>query len=113
MDVIASVEAGTGGAGVEAGASRLDTVAGLLKYRLSRTILIVPDLWRKWTVRLGGNNPSVQSLEDLYGPRWRPSQEERVLFCRRNVIIDWARAKKQERPNIEPTVIVMELERYR
>ncbi|KAH8430197.1 uncharacterized protein LDX57_013066 [Aspergillus melleus] len=110
-DVIAGVEAGTGGAGTETGAS-LDAVAGLPKYRLSRTISTVPDLWREWTVGFG-NGPSVQSLEDSYGPRWRPSQEERVFFCRRKVIINWIRAKQRERPNTEATVIVMELERYR
>jgi hypothetical protein len=37
-------------------------------YVLSRTISTVPQLWREWTVGLG-DGPSVQGLEDLYGPR--------------------------------------------
>jgi hypothetical protein len=45
-------------------------------YVLSRTISTVPQLWREWTVGLG-NGPSVQGLEDLYGPRWRPAHSEK------------------------------------
>jgi hypothetical protein len=123
IDTIAGVgaDASGGGAGGASGArgangaedrAEVDAAAGIPKYRLSRTISTIPDLWREWTVGLG-NSPSVQFLEDSYGARWRPSQEERVFFCRRKAIISWIRAKQRERPNTEATVIVMELESFR
>lgn len=62
-------------------------------YRLSRTIATVPDLWREWTAGLG-SGPSVQSLEDTYGAAWRPSQDERVFFSRRKVIINEIRTRQ-------------------
>lgn len=82
------------------------------RYKLSRTISTVPDLWKEWTVGLGGG-PSVQYLEDSYGARWRPSQEERVFFCRRKALVDWIRTRLRERPATEAMVVVMELERFR
>jgi hypothetical protein len=96
-----------GAAGAAAGAA-----AEPPAYRLSRTVSTIPDLWKEWTVGLG-SGPSVQSLEDLYGARWRPSPEERVFFCRRKAIIDWIRTKQRSRPSAEPMVVVMELERFR
>ncbi len=112
----AGVAAPTTGVALDAAASTaaVDSAptAGPPKYRLSRTVTTVPDLWREWTVGLGGG-PAVQALEDSYGPRWRPSQEERVFFCRRKTIIDWVRTKRRERPNTEALAIVMELERFR
>src|SRR5271154_5727950 len=45
------------------------------QYVLSRTVRTVPQLWREWTVGLGGNS-SVQGLEDLYGPCWRLAHKE-------------------------------------
>jgi hypothetical protein len=50
-------------------------------YQLSCTIQTVPDLWREWTCGFG-NQPSVQSLESLYGAAWRPEAKDRVLFSR-------------------------------
>jgi hypothetical protein len=113
LDTIAGVGAdvSAGSASGAEGRAGVDAAAGIPKYRLSRTISTIPDLWREWTVGLG-NSPSVQFLEDSYGARWRPSQEERVFFCRRKTIISWIRAKQRERPNTEATVIVMELESF-
>ena len=76
-------------------------------YRMSRTIQTVDDLWREWTVGLGGN-PSIQSLEDSHGAKWRPEQKERTFFSRRKVIIDYIRARTNAGAN--PQAVIQELE---
>ena len=40
-----------------------------------------------------GGGPSVQGLEDMYGPRWRQKHSEAVLYGRRKVIIDEIRRR--------------------
>lgn len=79
---------------------------------MSRTIITVPDLWREWTVGLG-NGPAVQTLEDSYGARWRPSQSERVFFSRRKVIIDEIRTRERRGIGIQVAVEEVELIRQR
>jgi hypothetical protein len=81
-------------------------------YEMSRTISTVPDLWREWTVGLG-DNPAVQTLEDTYGPAWRPTQRERVMFGRRKVIIDEIRARQAKGVSIPAAVEEVELIRER
>ncbi|KAN0075727.1 Transcriptional activator of glycolytic enzymes domain containing protein [Elaphomyces granulatus] len=51
-----------------------------------------PNLWDEWTVEIEGK-PAVQDLDRSYGPAWRPSASERVLFSRRKVIIDEIQAR--------------------
>ena len=72
-------------------------------YVLSRTISTVPQLWREWTVGLG-NGLSVQGLEDLYGPRWRPAHSEKVMYSRRKIIIDEIRRRQAEGINMGAAV---------
>jgi transcriptional activator of glycolytic enzymes GCR1 len=60
-------------------------------HSLSRAIGTVPQLWDESTV--GKGKPAVQDLERLYGPAWRPSANERVLFSCRKVIIDEIQAR--------------------
>ena len=79
---------------------------------LSRTISTVPQLWREWTVGLG-NSLSVQGLEDLYGPRWRPAHSEKVMYSRRKVIIDEIRRRQAEGINTGAAVEEVELIRQR
>ena len=43
-------------------------------YQLSRGILTILDLWREWTVGLGGQL-SVEALDERWGLRWRYSAE--------------------------------------
>ena len=81
-------------------------------YVLSRTISTVPQLWREWTVGLG-NGLSVQGLEDLYGPRWRPAHSEKVMYSRRKVIIDEIRRRQAEGINTGAAVEEVELMRQR
>ena len=49
----------------------------------------------EWTVGLG-NGLSVQGLEDLYGPHWRPAHSEKVMYSWRKVIIDEIRSRQAE-----------------
>ena len=56
-------------------------------YRMSRTNSTVYDLWREWSEGLGSNGYAVRELEEMYGPRWRPEQSEKMYFGRRKVII--------------------------
>ncbi|KAN0083093.1 Transcriptional activator of glycolytic enzymes domain containing protein [Elaphomyces granulatus] len=61
-------------------------------YSLFGVIGTVPQLWDEWMVGIEGK-PAVQDLERSYGPAWRPSASERVLFSRRKVIINEIRAR--------------------
>jgi Transcriptional activator of glycolytic enzymes len=45
-----------------------------LTYHLSRGITTIPDLWREWTVGLGGQL-SVEALDEGWGSRWRNGAE--------------------------------------
>jgi hypothetical protein len=82
------------------------------QYVLSRTVQTVPQLWREWTVGLGGK-PSVQGLEDLYGRRWRLAHKETVLYGRRKVIIDEIRRLHATGMGIGAAVESVELIRQR
>jgi hypothetical protein len=66
--------------------ARAQTQAQAPVYQLSRQVTTVPDLWREWTVGLGGL-PSVAALDATYGSRWR-LQSERQYYSMRKVIID-------------------------
>ena len=55
-------------------------------YQLSRGITTIPDLWREWTVGLGGQL-SVEALDERWGSRWRRGAEFQ-FYSRRKVIID-------------------------
>ena len=81
-------------------------------YELSRTIRTVNDLWREWTVGLG-SGPAVQTLEDSYGPLWRPSQRERVMYGRRKIIINEIRRRQSNGMPIAAAVEQVELVRQR
>jgi hypothetical protein len=81
-------------------------------YELSRTISTVPQLWREWTIGIGGG-PSVQSLEDKYGCRWRKKHSETVMFSRRKVIIDEICSRQAQGINTLTAVEEVELVRQR
>jgi hypothetical protein len=55
-------------------------------YHLSRGITTILDLWREWTVGLGGQL-SVEALDERWGARWRHGAEFQ-FYSRRKVIID-------------------------
>jgi hypothetical protein len=41
------------------------------KYKLSRDLNTVPQLWEEWTSGLSNNLPSVIELEEKFGTKWR------------------------------------------
>jgi hypothetical protein len=55
-------------------------------YQLSRGVTTILDLWREWTVGLGGQL-SVEALDERWGSRWRCGAEFQ-FYSRRKVIID-------------------------
>jgi hypothetical protein len=55
-------------------------------YKLSQQVTTVPDLWREWTVGLGGL-PSVAALDTMYKSRWR-LQSAHQYYSMHKVIID-------------------------
>jgi hypothetical protein len=55
-------------------------------YHLSRGITTILDLWREWTVGLGGQL-SIEALDERWGSRWRHGAEFQ-FYSRRKVIID-------------------------
>lgn len=57
-----------------------------LIYQLSRGITTIPDLWREWTMGLGGQL-SVEGLDERWGSHWRRGAEFQ-FYSRRKVIID-------------------------
>ncbi|KMS94603.1 hypothetical protein BVRB_017120 [Beta vulgaris subsp. vulgaris] len=63
------------------------TNAAAQTYKLCRGIETVVDLWREWTVGLGGG-PSVQFLESNNGTKWCEGKSERRFFNRRKRIVD-------------------------
>jgi hypothetical protein len=60
-------------------------------YRLSRDVGTVSHLWREWTVGLAGL-PSVDSLDENFGSRWRTGSE-RQYYSTRKVIVDEIRRR--------------------
>jgi hypothetical protein len=64
-------------------------------YKLSRQIYTIPDLWRMWTVGLGGM-ASVEELDARWGSGWRQSSAERQYYSMRKVLIDEIKARTAE-----------------
>lgn len=58
-------------------------------YVMCPKVVTLVQLWREWNVGLAGK-PSVQSLEDLYGYKWRSSftNAQKMWFSRRKFLID-------------------------
>ena len=68
---------------------KLAKAAGKPRYRISRTIQTIPDLWREWTVGLQGQ-PAIEKLDELYGSDWRSGPDaaaERQFYSRRKTLI--------------------------
>lgn len=87
--------------------------AAVLLYKLSRQVVTIPDLWKEWTVGLGGL-PSVAALDKAYGSRWR-SPSERQYYSMRKVIIDEilaiAGGKADDRDEVASAIEALERQR--
>jgi len=66
---------------------------------MSRGISTVTDLWREWTVGLGGG-PSIQMLEETRGSSWCEGNERR-FYNRRKIIINKIRQRAASMPGGE------------
>lgn len=55
-------------------------------YSFCRSHTTVQELWDEWTLGIDGK-PSVESLEQRYGSKWRRTTSDRQFFSRRNAII--------------------------
>lgn len=49
------------------------------KYRISRTVKTVQELWREWTVSLRGG-PSITALDNRWGTRWRAGRQAELQW---------------------------------
>jgi hypothetical protein len=54
-------------------------------------VYTVADVWREWKEGMAGG-PPLESLEEQFGPRWRPGNTMTVQFCRRKVVWDALKA---------------------
>ena len=82
-------------------------------YKMSRCITTVYDLWKEWTIGIGGQ-PSVQILEQQYGDRWRGGSKstETKFFKGRKLIVDRIESiRARDRSTIESAVMVVEEQR--
>ena len=60
--------------------------AATSSFTMSRTISTVADLWREYSVGIGGR-PSVQSQYEVKGHSWAKNDSERKHFQRRMVVV--------------------------
>lgn len=86
-------ESSTGPAEVSTRAPEPGSSIGPPSYKMVRTHTMVTDLWLEWSVGWGGR-PSIQSLDDTWGHRWRQGNEA-AFYCRRRRIIDEIRRLTQ------------------
>lgn len=66
------------------------------KFELSRSTVTVTQLWREWSQGLEGN-PSVMTMDERYGTRWRTLQRDRQFYSLRKEIIQEIRVRKAKR----------------
>lgn len=56
------------------------------RYKLSRDISNVTSLWREWTVGLGSDQPSVNSLNEEFGCKWRKDAKGKLKYNSVNIL---------------------------
>ena len=78
-------------------------------YKLCREVKTIPDLWREWTVGLGGRL-SIEELDRHWKSAWRPVSE-RQYYSTRKRIIDEVRRQAGDMGNYEDVIGEMERER--
>lgn len=57
------------------------------QYVMSRSVRTVREAWTEWYSGLAGG-PSVVSLDEKYGSRWRSAATERRWYCNRRFVIN-------------------------
>ncbi|KAI9470596.1 MAG: transcriptional activator of glycolytic enzymes-domain-containing protein [Benjaminiella poitrasii] len=82
------------------------------RYKLSRDLSNVTSLWREWTVGLGNDIPSINSLNDKYGSKWRQDAKERKYYSKRLVIVNEIKKVASDgNLSLEEAAVVVEDER--
>ena len=77
---------------------------------MDRSLANVYELWEEWASGRG-SNPSVESLEKQWGPKWRRKQSEKTFFSRRMVIINHIR--REVRNGHQLSKVLEDLDRLR
>lgn len=70
----------------------------------------VPEIWEEYRYGRSGN-PPLETLDALWGPRWRPDAKIRVWYGRRKAILDKIRELIAD--GIDEENAVMEVEKMR
>lgn len=65
--------------------ARFDPTLEPIRYKFSRTVTTVVDLWKEWSIGLE-SGPSIQQLDSTWGARWK-DQNESQFYSRRLPII--------------------------
>ncbi|KAG2229729.1 hypothetical protein INT48_002063 [Thamnidium elegans] len=55
------------------------------QYKMKRNLVTINDLWQEYDVGLSGN-PSIKSLEEEFGTKWRKSRTESKFFSTRLIV---------------------------
>ncbi len=82
------------------------------EHHMCRTVSTVSDLWREWMLDWGSASV-IQALKTTYEAKWRLSQQERVFFDRRKVIIDEIHRRTQSNQSSDAVVKELKLVRRR
>lgn len=81
-------------------------------YKLNREIHTIPELWRLWTVGIGGA-PSVEELDRQYGSGWRQTASERQYYSMRKTLIDEIKRRTEKAGDGDFTRVVRDMEASR
>lgn len=55
------------------------------QYKMNRNLVTIIDLWREYDIGLSGS-PSIKSLEEGFGTKWRKSRTESKFFSTRLIV---------------------------
>ena len=81
-------------------------------YKLNREIHTIPQLWKMWTVGIGGA-PSVEELDRKYGSSWRNTASERQYYSMRKTLIDEIKKRAEMAGDMDFTRVVRDMEASR
>lgn len=79
------------------------------QHALRRDIRTVQGIWQEYTEGIDGS-PSVQSLNERWGPRWRAASREAVYYSMRKVVYDEIKRLSDDTYGGNPEMAVHELD---
>lgn len=77
---------------------------------MSRGVSTVRQLWTEWHEGIA-NQPSIESLERMYGTKWRSSTRESKFFSRRLYVIKYVRCLVRRGLSAESAIVKADGER--